>query len=322
MSETKDLKPETKKKDGVYVFIIILLIAALAALGLLIANKNKNLNQCSIEKASLESDMAGMEDMMGQYVGSEKGNIKEDLRGMLEMYDDQLLKNNANKDSIQFQKDKITTLLQELDNNKKSSARQIYKYKKETETLRKIMKGYIQQIDSLNTLNIGLRTDLETTNKTLTNVSTERDALKEKTSSLESKVAAGARLNAFNIYTAGMKYKLDGSLKENESAGKVAKVRSCFTIGENAIAQSGPKNIYLQVITPDGKVLYQRSSNIINIDGANILYSDKKEIDYQNQSIDVCVYYDTNGADLVKGNYVVKLYADGAVIGKDSFTLK
>ena len=322
MSETKDLKPESKKKDGVYVFIIILLIAALAALGLLIANKNKNLNQCSIEKASLESDMAGMEDMMGQYVGSEKGNIKEDLRGMLEMYDDQLLKNNANKDSIQFQKDKITTLLQELDNNKKSSARQIYKYKKETETLRKIMKGYIQQIDSLNTLNIGLRTDLETTNKTLTNVSTERDALKEKTSTLESKVAAGARLNAFNIYTAGMKYKLDGSLKENESAGKVAKVRSCFTIGENAIAQSGPKNIYLQVITPDGKVLYQRSSNIINIDGANILYSDKKEIDYQNQSIDVCVYYDTNGADLVKGNYVVKLYADGAVIGKDSFTLK
>ena len=322
MSETQDLKPESKKKDGVYVFIIILLIAALAALGLLIANKNKNLNQCSIEKASLESDMAGMEDMMGQYVGSEKGNIKEDLRSMLEMYDDQLLKNNANKDSIQLQKDKITTLLQELDNNKKSSARQIYKYKKETETLRKIMKGYIQTIDSLNTLNVGLRTDLETTNKTLTNVSSERDELKEKTTKLESKVAAGARLNAFNVYTAGMKYKLDGSLKENESAGKVAKVRSCFTIGENAIAQAGPKNIYLQVITPDGKVLYQRSSNVINIDGANILYSDKKEIDYQNQSIDVCVYYDTNGADLVKGNYVVKLYADGAVIGKDSFTLK
>ena len=322
MSETQNSKPESKKKDGIYVFIIILLIAALGALGLLIANKNKNLNQCSIEKASLESDMAGMEDMMGQYVGSEKGNIKEDLRSMLEMYDDQLLKNNANKDSIQFQKDKITSLIQELDNNKKSSARQIYKYKKESETLRKIMKGYIQTIDSLNTLNVGLRTDLETTNKTLTNVSTERDELKEKTTKLESKVAAGARLNAFNIYTSGMKYKLDGSLKENETAGKVAKVRSCFTIGENAIAQSGTKNIYLQVITPDGKVLYQRSSNVINIDGANILYSDKKEIDYQNQSIDVCVYYDTNGADLVKGNYVVKLYADGAVIGKDSFTLK
>ncbi|MEO9258314.1 MAG: hypothetical protein ABI207_08030, partial [Crocinitomicaceae bacterium] len=319
MSETQNSKPESKKKDGIYVFIIILLIAALGALGLLIANKNKNLNQCSIEKASLESDMAGMEDMMGQYVGSEKGNIKEDLRSMLEMYDDQLLKNNANKDSIQFQKDKITSLIQELDNNKKSSARQIYKYKKESETLRKIMKGYIQTIDSLNTLNVGLRTDLETTNKTLTNVSTERDELKEKTTKLESKVAAGARLNAFNIYTSGMKYKLDGSLKENETAGKVAKVRSCFTIGENAIAQSGTKNIYLQVITPDGKVLYQRSSNVINIDGANILYSDKKEIDYQNQSIDVCVYYDTNGADLVKGNYVVKLYADGAVIGKDSF---
>lgn len=322
MSETEVGKSPEKKKDGLYVFIIILLVAALGALGLFVANRNKKLNQCEEERASLESDMVGMEGMMGQYVSSEKGDIKDDLRNMLSMYDEQMEKNNANKDSIQAQKNKIRDLMEEMEHNKKVSARQIYKYRKETETLRKIMQSYVRQIDSLNTMNTTLRNDLKTTGEQLSNVTSERDNLKEKNTNLEEKVSAGARLHAFNIYTSGMKYKVDGSLKESDRAGKIDKVRSCFTIGENAIAKSGSKYVYIQVITPDGKVLYQRSSNVINVDGVSVMYSDKKEIDYENQSIDVCVYYDANGAEMGKGNYVVKIYADGAVIGKDSFVLK
>lgn len=322
MSETNQTPKQAKKKDGLYVFIILLLILGLGGLGLFVASKNKQLNACAEAKAMLESDMAGMNEMMGQYVDDERGNIKDNLQSMLQLYDQQLSKNNANQDSIQAQKDKIKHLLEEMEHNKKASAYQIYKYRKETETLRRIMKGYIKTIDSLNTMNQGLRSDLDSTGRALTSVTSERNALQDRTSQLQEKVAAGARLNAFNILSVGMKYRLNNTLRETDRANKIEKIRSCFTIGENAIATAGSKNIYLQVITPKGKVLYHRSSNIINVNGANILYSDKKQIDYQNQSIDVCVYYDTNGATLSEGNYIVKVYADGALIGKDSFTLK
>lgn len=315
-------KETPKKRDGVYIFIILLLIAGMGGLGFLISNKNKALEVCSIDKSELEADMAGMEGMLSEFVDEQQGDIKKDLRNMLAMYENALATNDVHEDSIRIQQEKIQTLLEDLESSKKRSAREIYKLKKETETLRSIMKDYVRQIDSLNTINVSLRGELTETTTQLTSVTGERDALHEKASTLESKVAVGARLNAYNIYSTGMKYKLDGSLKENSRAGKIDKVRSCFTIAENTLAKSGSKYIYMQVITPDGKVLHQRSSNVINIDGVNVLYSDRKEIDYNNQSIDVCVYYEANNAELAKGNYIVRLYADGTMIGKDSFTLK
>lgn len=315
-------KEAPKKRDGVYIFVILLLIAGLAGFGFLISNKNKALENCSLEKSALEADMAGMEDMLSEHINVQKGDLKSELRNMLAMYEDALATNDTHEDSIRAQQEKIQSILNELESNKKRSAREIYKLKKETETLRAIMKDYVRQIDSLNTVNVGLRTELTDKTTQLSSVTGERDALQERTSNLESKVAAGARLSAYNIYSTGLKYKLDGTLKENSRAGKIDKIRSCFTVSENSLAAAGSKFIYLQVITPDGKVLHTRSSNVINIDGVNVLYSDRKEIDYQNQSIDVCVYYEPGNEELAKGNYIVKLYADAALIGKDSFTLK
>jgi hypothetical protein len=319
MSTTEN---QPKKRDGVYIFIILLLIAGLAALGFLVVNKNKAIENCGLEKSELEADMAGMEAMMADYVDTEKGDIKSELKNMLAMYEEALSKNDSKADSIRIQQDKIKELLEELETNKKRSAREIYKLKKETETLRAIMKDYVRQIDSLFTVNTGLRNELTDKTSQLSNVTSQRDELQQKASTLETKVAAGARLSAYGISSAGMKYKLDGTLKENNRAGKIDKIRSCFTIGENSLAKSGPKYIYMQVITPDGKVLHTRSSNVIQVDGVNTMYSDRKEIDYQNQSIDVCIFYDCGNEELAKGNYIVRLYADGALIGKDSFTLK
>lgn len=313
---------QPKKRDGVYIFIILLLIAGLAALGFLVVNKNKAIENCGLEKSELEADMAGMEAMMADYVDTEKGDIKSELKNMLSMYEEALSKNDSKADSIRIQQDKIKELLEDLETNKKRSAREIYKLKKETETLRSIMKDYVRQIDSLFTVNTGLRNELTDKSSQLSNVTTERDALQQKASTLETKVAAGARLSAYSVSSAGMKYKLDGTLKENNRSGKIDKIRSCFTIGENSLAKAGSKYVYMQVITPDGRVLHTRSSNVIQVDGVNVMYSDRKEIDYQNQSIDVCIFYDCGNEELAKGNYVVRLYADGVLIGKDSFTLK
>ena len=320
MSDSLNESP--KKRDGVYIFIILLLLAGMGGLGFLISNKNKALEVCSLDKSELEADMAGMENMLSEFVDVQEGDMKKELRNMLAMYEDALAKNDSHEDSIRAQQQRIQELIEDLDSSKKRSAREIYKLKKETETLRSIMKDYVRQIDSLFTINTTLKGELSEKTTQLSSVKGERDALQEKATNLETKVAVGARLNAYNIYSTGMKYKLDGTLKENTRSGKIDKVRACFTLAENTLAKSGSKYIYMQVITPDGKVLHQRSSNVINIDGVNVLYSDRKEIDYQNQSIDVCIFYDANNEELSKGNYVVKLYADGTMIGKDSFTLK
>jgi hypothetical protein len=312
-----------KKRDGVYILIILLLLGLSAALGFLIVNKNKKIAACQNDYQLALNDIQGMEEMLSGYVDTEKGDMRNELRQMLRMYDDALLKNDSNRDSIEIQKSKINELLEELDSQKKRSAREIYALRKETETLRGIMKDYVRQIDSLFTVNTGLRNELTQTSTQLSNVTSERNQLQDKASTLESQVQTGSKLSAYAISTVTLTYKTIGSgLKENNRAGKVDKIRSCFTVSENTLTRAGKKFVYMQVIGPDGRVLSSSSANVVAINGVNTLFTERKEIDYNNQSIDVCIYYDVTQAELGKGNYTVKLFCEGNQIGSDSFTLR
>jgi hypothetical protein len=78
----------------------------------------------------------------------------------------------------------------------------------------------------------------------------------------------------------------------------------------------------MQIMNPDGKIMQSRSSYVVQTEIGSVAYSDKKEIDYQNQRIDLSIFYDLKGEEAVKGNYKVKIFCDGNVIGTDSFTLK
>jgi hypothetical protein len=105
-------------------------------------------------------------------------------------------------------------------------------------------------------------------------------------------------------------------------AKQVVQIKSAFTLSENPITSAGKKTVYMQVINPDGKVLQTRTSNTVQTENGVVAYSDKKDIDYQNQRLDLAIYYDLRGEELIKGNYKVKIYCDGNLVGSDSFTLK
>ena len=97
---------------------------------------------------------------------------------------------------------------------------------------------------------------------------------------------------------------------------------SSFTVSQNPLASAGKKTVFLQIIDPSGKVLQSRSNNTVDTELGNVGYSDKKEIDYQNQAIDVSIFYDFKSEKALKGNYKIKVICDGVVIGTDSITLK
>jgi hypothetical protein len=202
------------------------------------------------------------------------------------------------------------------------SAQQLYKMKKENETLRNIMKGYVRQIDSLNTLNLKLTSDLDKTSAELTSTKTERDQYKQEAEENAEQVRKGSKLQAYNFSSGALKMRLNNTTEETNRARNAVQFKSSFTISENPIAKAGNKNVYLQVVSPDGKTMQARSSNVIQTDQGSIPYSDAKEINYNNQRIDVTIYYDLKGETAVKGNYKVKIYCDGTLIGTDSFTLK
>jgi hypothetical protein len=184
------------------------------------------------------------------------------------------------------------------------------------------MKDYLRTIDSLNTVNQGLVYNLEETTNNLNSVTSERDNLQNQTEELTEKVNKGSKLVASQIVSEGIKEKSTGSYKETDKANRCTHIRACFTVGDNAIAKSGNKTIYFRIIGPNGAVLSSSTSNTFKAEnGSNMLYSDKKTINYQNESVDVCIFYDL-GTEIEKGNYRTQLYCEGALMGADDFVLK
>ena len=313
------------KKDGLYILIIILLLLLSGFLGWKLSNKNKEINELSFEKTELTTEMNVLNEMMYEQ-GVEAGeDLKSNLQNMLADYETMESMNTELNDSIVEQKEKIISILAELKKekkNKKYYAGKVYKLEKETETLRSIMKDYVRTIDSLNTENFTLRTDLTNTRNDLTTVIQDRDNLQSHANDLSMKVNAGSKLSAIGILSEGIKEKSSGSFKPTDRANRATHIRSCFTIGANTIASAGNKTIYMRVIAQNGNVLYTTNNNTFKTgDGKNLVFSDKKTINYQKEVIDVCIFHKLSN-DIEKGNYTTQLWCEGALIGKNSFVLK
>ncbi|MBU2060439.1 MAG: hypothetical protein KKH44_01140 [Bacteroidetes bacterium] len=315
--------PESEKKsNGAFIAIILLLLLALGALAYLWSAKNGQLNDCNNKNTMLEADMQGMNQMMSGYVDNMSNDLRKDFQNMMETYDALLTKDKNSKDSIMLQKQRIQVLMDELSSNKKMSASQLFQLRKENETLRGIMKSYVMQIDSLNTLNLKLESNLETTKTELTNTSSERDLYKQEAQESAAQVKKGQKLQAYAFNSIGLRMKLNNTTEPTNKAKSVVQIRSTFTVSENPLTPAGNKTVYMQIIDPSGKTLQSRTSNVVSTDLGTIAYSDKKDINYNNEPVDLSIFYDMKGQEAGPGNYKVKIFIEGQLVGTDSFTLK
>lgn len=318
MSENLEKRSDGK---GGYLAVIILLLLGLAMMAWLWSSKNTALDACMNENKQLNADMNGMNEMLSGYVGNMTNDLKKDFTNMLETYDALLEKDASQADSINAQKAKIQELMDQVDRGK-MTAHQLFLAKKEIETLRNIMKGYVYQIDSLNTLNLRLTNNLDSTNRVLSTTKTERDQYQKEAELSAEQIKKGSKLNAYGFTSGGLKEKLNSTMTDTDRARNTVQIYSTFTIGKNPITKAGRKMVYMQVVDPSGKTMQQSSGNVISTEKGQVAYSDKKEVDYNNEALDMSIYYSLRGTEAQKGNYKVNIYCEGHLIGSDSFTLK
>jgi hypothetical protein len=151
--------------------------------------------------------------------------------------------------------------------------------------------------------------------------------LAEDTAYLSEKVATASILKAYNVSAASIR--LRGGKKEvfTDKAKKIEQIKICFTLGENLIIPNGKKTVYIRVARPDNKILVKGNEDIYSFtdsNGKKLQYSMKKEVDYQNKSIYMCMYWikkSTKESAMI-GRYNVTVFADGYEIGQTYFELK
>lgn len=264
-----------------------------------------------------------------EFIEIQKQAMEEELNSMQAEYEMQYNKlriNNGervmtlNIDSLMnkllSEKNKVDRLKEELQNVKNSSAKRIASLSKEVGTLKTLLRSYIVQIDSLNTLNQKLANENKEVKESFNQATQKNEMLKKEKESLQTQVSRAARLEASNIVVSS----LDSRGKKTSRIYKVKKIMISFRIPKNVTAEVGNKTLYARLMDVNDNLLKGDTNGTFNFEGKSIEYSIKKDIEYNGEDTDIYMYWDVN-VSLLEGEYRLALFCDGNLIGQQKFNL-
>lgn len=250
-------------------------------------------------------------------LNAEKDSIAENLKTVVVEYQELETDNLALNAKLAEEKLRAEKLYRELKKVKQISFAEIKEYQKELGTLRSILRHMVVEIDSLNTLNQELIAENIKVKQEVTMGKRTIENLEQRTEELSTTVAKGSVIRARDVIITPLNKRGNDVTR----ASRVVKIKVCFTLSENNIAKPGIRDAFVRIIGPDSFLLAKSTSDLFDYEGEKIVFSAKREIDYQNQDIELCVFYDNNG-ELVKGKYQVTVYIDGYMVGTGEFMLK
>lgn len=300
-NNTKSYSPYSKPQQKVPMFLVVILItlSVLAiVLGIVLYQKSQALTLSEEDRAFVEEQRSSLE-----------GELTELIVG----YNSLKTENDSINERLVIEQDKIRRLLKV----NASNAEKIRMYEKELGTLRQVMRSYIIQIDSLNTRNRELTEENIAVKTELREKEVQYQELSETKELLTKKVAEAQKLSAKGILVE----ELNSRSKPKNDVDKIAKIRVCFTIRENTVAEPGKKMIYLRIQRPDEVVLSSSDAGMFEYQKQSVVYTAKRELEYDNLDIDMCIYWDKS-EELMAGTYKITLYAEGYEIGTGSIELK
>ena len=208
-------------------------------------------------------------------------------------------------DTMMLKYQEAVTMLEQLQKERTYNYNQLAKYKKEVESLRGVMKGYLRQIDSLNTINSNLQAENVAYKKEITTAQLRADVAEERADELGTKVRIGSVIRTSGVRIVA----LNDSSKEVRRIKQAARLRVDFELTANELAEPGEKSIYICITAPDGYVLSSEDMILFMYEGEEMMASAVRKVDYENQSVPVSIYYD--GSHFEKGTYRVDIYIDG-----------
>ena len=285
---------EQSLKKVMYALIVVAVLLA-GALAYIWYQKSSLVKDLTIEKEELTEQMIA---------------LQNDYATLSSDYDDINLQLDSSRLEVQMLIEKITQT--EATNRNK-----IRQYEKELGTLRSIMRNYIVQIDSLNTLNKQLTADAVAARREAAESRRKQQELSKEVANLSGQVAAGSVIKARGIRMDAY----NASDKVTDRSSRVVRLLTTLSLVENDLAPKGPVRVYIRVKGPDGILLTNDSQRTFEVDGEPMICSASREVDYQGKEVELSIYLnDITG--YVKGIYTVEAYTEQTRLGSAELMLR
>ena len=279
----------------IMIALIVVVVALAGVLAYVWYQKSSLVKELTIEKDELTEQMVA---------------LQNDYATLSSDYDDINLQLDSSRLEVQL-------LIEKLAKTEATNRSKIRQYEKELGTLRSIMRNYIVQIDSLNTLNKKLTADAAAARREAEESRKRQAELTKTVENLTGQVAAGSVIKARGISIDAY----NSSDKITDRSSRVVRLLTTLSLVENDLAPRGPFRVYIRVKGPDGILLTNSTQRTFEVNGEPMICSASREVDYQGKEVDLSIYLN-DIPEFVKGIYTVEAYTEQTLLGSAELMLR
>ena len=285
---------EKNLKNVMYIMIVIALGLA-GALAYIWYEKSTLVKELTLEKEELTAQMI---------------DLQNDYASLSSDYDTI----NSQLDSS---REEVSQLIERIKKTEATNRSKMRQYEKELGTLRSIMRNYIVQIDSLNTLNKKLTADAAAARREAEESRRHNEELRNTVENLTGQVAAGSVIKARGLRMEAF----NSSDKVTDRSSRVVRMLATLSLVENDLAPKGPIRVFIRVKDPDGILLTNSTQRTFEVNGEPMICSASREVDYQGKEVELSIYLNEIPS-FVKGIYTVEAYTEQGKLGEAEVMLR
>ncbi|MBT3587332.1 MAG: hypothetical protein HN507_01645 [Flavobacteriaceae bacterium] len=249
----------------------------------------------------------------------QKSDIESELQELIVNYNEVIQDNGIKDTDLLEARKRIEVLLKSVKDSKANIAL-IRRYKSEIGKLKDERTFLFKKADSLIAVNKLIVAERDNAFLELDETIKVIDSVTEENQEMADKIILGSIVRAIDLNGAGVIVKNSGKIVDTQRSKRADKIRACFALSSNAIAEKGDRMLYIQVINPKNNLLGEKE--VLEFENGTLNYSASTKVFYENEELDVCSMVAANEEDLVEGVYTINVFDGSKLIATSKMTLK
>lgn len=249
----------------------------------------------------------------------QKDDIEYELEELIDNYNQVIEDNDIKNKELLDARGRIVILLDSVKDAETNIAL-LRRYKGEIRKLKSERILLLDKADSIIASNKLLVAERDNTYLILNETNKKMDAVSEENRLMAEKIRKASIVSVVDLTPSAVVIRNSGKIIDTKRANRAKKIRACFTLAPNPVADSGDRMLYVQVINPNNNLLGMKAELIF--ENGILNYSAVTRVYYENDELDVCSIVNAKEEDIIKGRYTINVFDGPNLVATTTMELK
>jgi len=249
----------------------------------------------------------------------QKADIEFELEELIDNYNQVIEDNDIKNKDLLDARERIVVLLDSV-KDAETNVSLLRRYKGEIRRLKSERVLLLKKADSIIASNKLLAAERDNTYLILNETNKKMDAVSEENRAMAEKLRKASIVSVVDLTPSAVVIRKNGKIIDTKRANRAKKIRACFTLAPNAVAEAGDRMLYVQVINPNNNLLGKKAELVF--ENGILNYSAASRVYYENEELDVCSIVNAKEEDIIKGRYTINVFDGPNLVATSTMELK